>query len=41
MNNVRYADDSVPIADNIEDLQKKMDDLNHVGAEYGLRISNS
>lgn len=41
INNIRYADDSILIADNIEDLQQMIDELNRIGTNYGLKINSN
>ena len=39
INNIRYADDIVIIADNMADLQELLNDVNKAGVELGLNIN--
>ena len=41
VNNIRYADDSVIIADTIEDLQQMIDRLNRTSNKYGLKVNSN
>lgn len=41
INNIRYADDSVLLADSLEDLQKMMNHLNRASIKYGLKINTA
>lgn len=39
INNIRYADDTIIIAENIDDLQRLMNKMVEYGQEYGLTIN--
>ena len=39
INNIRYADDTVLLADSLEDLQQLLSNINSVGERYGLNIN--
>lgn len=39
INNIRYADDTVVLADNLEDLQLLMDRINEGSREFGLKMN--
>jgi hypothetical protein len=39
INDIRYADDTTLIADNITDLQKLLDVVNTRSMEYGLQMN--
>ncbi|KAI5631309.1 reverse transcriptase (RNA-dependent DNA polymerase) domain-containing protein [Phthorimaea operculella] len=41
INNIRYADDTVLLAENLDDLQNMLDKLNNSLNEYGLKINTS
>ncbi|XP_071653567.1 uncharacterized protein [Temnothorax longispinosus] len=41
INNLRYADDTAILAENIQDLQTILNAINKVGKEYGLNINIS
>ena len=40
INNLRYADDTVLFAENQEQLQKVVDQVNTSGKEYGMRMNS-
>lgn len=39
INNIRYADDTAILANNLEDLQNMLDRIVEVGVQFGLRIN--
>lgn len=39
INNIRYADDTVILAENIEDLQSMVNRTNQISEEYGLKMN--
>jgi len=39
LNNIRYADDTIIFADNLEDLQALVDRITHHSGHYGLEVN--
>lgn len=39
LNNIRYADDTIVFADNLEDLQALVDKITHHSSQYGLEVN--
>ncbi|XP_057670040.1 uncharacterized protein LOC130902166 [Diorhabda carinulata] len=39
INNIRYADDTAILGDNVEDLQELVNSVNEIGTKYGLTIN--